>query len=47
MQPLPGAEPWREKSGDGLSLATGHRAGGLILADAGAHVDPAAVGTGG
>jgi glycerol-3-phosphate dehydrogenase subunit B len=23
---LAGAEPWREKSGDGLSLATGHRA---------------------
>ena len=44
---LAGAEPWREKSGDGLSLATGHRAGGLILAQLGAHADPAAVGTGG
>jgi glycerol-3-phosphate dehydrogenase subunit B len=29
---LAGAEPWREKSGDGLSLATGHRAAELILA---------------
>jgi glycerol-3-phosphate dehydrogenase subunit B len=28
---LAGAEPWREKSGDGISLATGHRAAGLIL----------------
>ncbi|HWH93282.1 MAG TPA: glycerol-3-phosphate dehydrogenase subunit GlpB [Baekduia sp.] len=28
---LAGAEPWREKSGDGLSLATGHRAAGRIL----------------
>jgi glycerol-3-phosphate dehydrogenase subunit B len=28
---LAGAEPWREKSGDGLSLATGHRAAGLIV----------------
>jgi glycerol-3-phosphate dehydrogenase subunit B len=28
---LAGAEPWREKSGEGLSLATGHRAAGLIL----------------
>jgi glycerol-3-phosphate dehydrogenase subunit B len=28
---LAGAEPWREKSGDGLSLATGHRAAELIL----------------
>jgi glycerol-3-phosphate dehydrogenase subunit B len=31
---LAGAEPWREKSGDGISLATGHRAGELILAEA-------------
>ena len=31
---LAGAEPWREKSGDGISLATGHRAGELILAGA-------------
>ena len=29
---LAGAEPWREKSGDGLSLATGHRAAELLLA---------------
>jgi glycerol-3-phosphate dehydrogenase subunit B len=28
---LAGALPWREKSGDGISLATGHRAAGLIL----------------
>jgi len=28
---LAGAEPWREKSGDGLSLATGYRAAGSIL----------------
>jgi glycerol-3-phosphate dehydrogenase subunit B len=31
---LAGAEPWREKSGDGLSLATGFRAAGLILDEA-------------
>jgi len=29
---LAGAAPWREKSGDGISLATGHRAAELILA---------------
>ena len=28
---LAGAEPWREKSGDGLSLSTGHRAAELVL----------------
>ncbi len=28
---LGGAEPWKEKSGTGLSLATGHRAAELIL----------------
>jgi glycerol-3-phosphate dehydrogenase subunit B len=28
---LAGATPWREKSGDGLSLASGHRAAELIL----------------
>jgi glycerol-3-phosphate dehydrogenase subunit B len=28
---LGGARPWREKSGDGISLATGHRAADLIL----------------
>jgi glycerol-3-phosphate dehydrogenase subunit B len=33
---LAGAEPWREKSGDGISLATGHRAAELALAAAGA-----------
>ena len=27
---LAGAEPWREKSGDGISLTTGHRAAELI-----------------
>jgi glycerol-3-phosphate dehydrogenase subunit B len=31
---LAGAEPWREKSGDGISLATGHRAAELILGGA-------------
>jgi glycerol-3-phosphate dehydrogenase subunit B len=29
---LVGAAPWREKSGDGISLSTGHRAAELILA---------------
>ena len=28
---LAGAQPWREKSGDGISLATGHRAAELII----------------
>jgi glycerol-3-phosphate dehydrogenase subunit B len=28
---LAGARPWKEKSGDGLSLASGHRAAELIL----------------
>jgi glycerol-3-phosphate dehydrogenase subunit B len=28
---LAGARPWREKSGDGISLATGHRAAEIIL----------------
>lgn len=28
---LAGSEPWREKSGDGISLATGHRAAQLVL----------------
>jgi glycerol-3-phosphate dehydrogenase subunit B len=32
---LAGAEPWREKSGDGLSLATGYRAAGVILTASG------------
>ena len=29
---LAGAEPWREKSGDGISLSTGYRAAELVLA---------------
>jgi glycerol-3-phosphate dehydrogenase subunit B len=29
---LAGAAPWKEKSGDGISLATGHRAAELVLA---------------
>jgi glycerol-3-phosphate dehydrogenase subunit B len=33
---LAGAAPWREKSGDGISLATGHRAGELITGAASA-----------
>ena len=33
---LAGAEPWKEKSGDGISLATGHRAAELVLAAGGA-----------
>ena len=28
---LAGAQPWKEKSGDGLSLASGHRAAELVL----------------
>jgi glycerol-3-phosphate dehydrogenase subunit B len=35
---LAGAQPWKEKSGDGISLATGHRAAELIL---GAHATSA------
>ena len=31
---LAGAEPWREKSGEGVSLATGYRAGELIEEEA-------------
>jgi glycerol-3-phosphate dehydrogenase subunit B len=31
---LAGAQPWREKSGDGISLTTGHRAAELILGSA-------------
>jgi glycerol-3-phosphate dehydrogenase subunit B len=40
---LAGAQPWREKSGDGISLATGHRAAELILgaAPAGMRPEPA------
>jgi glycerol-3-phosphate dehydrogenase subunit B len=31
---LAGAEPWKEKCGDGLSLSTGHMAAELVLAEA-------------
>jgi glycerol-3-phosphate dehydrogenase subunit B len=33
---LAGAEPWKEKSGDGISLATGFKAAGLVLEGVGA-----------
>ena len=33
---LAGAAPWKEGSGDGISLTTGHRAAELILAAGGA-----------
>jgi glycerol-3-phosphate dehydrogenase subunit B len=39
---LAGAQPWREGSGDGLSLSTGHRAAELVL---GAHMPAATMGT--
>ena len=39
---LAGAEPWKEKSGDGLSLATGHRAAELVLAATSTTAAPAA-----
>jgi glycerol-3-phosphate dehydrogenase subunit B len=43
---LAGAEPWREKSGDGLSLSTGFRAAELVLAASTSAGSPAgAVGT--
>jgi anaerobic glycerol-3-phosphate dehydrogenase len=29
---LPGAEPWREGSGEGISITSGHRAAELVLA---------------
>ena len=35
---LAGAEPWREKSGDGISLATGYRAAELVIAASSAAV---------
>ena len=38
---LAGAAPWREKSGDGISLSTGHRAAELILAAAPAPLEAA------
>jgi glycerol-3-phosphate dehydrogenase subunit B len=31
---LAGAVPWKEKSGDGISLATGHMAAELVLSEA-------------
>ena len=39
---LAGAEPWREKCGDGLSLSTGYRAAELVLAASTAAGSPAA-----
>lgn len=44
---LAGAEPWREKSGDGLSLSTGFRAAGLILEELGTPAPAPAAATGG
>jgi glycerol-3-phosphate dehydrogenase subunit B len=44
---LAGAEAWREKSGDGLSVATGHRAAGLILEASGARRASTVAATGG
>jgi glycerol-3-phosphate dehydrogenase subunit B len=41
---LGGAEPWKEKSGDGISVATGHRAAELVLA-ASTSAAPAAAGS--
>ncbi|MET0512275.1 MAG: glycerol-3-phosphate dehydrogenase subunit GlpB [Thermoleophilaceae bacterium] len=38
---LAGAEPWREKSGDGLSLSTGYRAAELVRAASSAAGSPA------
>ena len=38
---LAGAEPWREKSGDGLSLSSGYRAAELVLAASTAAGSPA------
>jgi anaerobic glycerol-3-phosphate dehydrogenase len=32
---LAGAEPWKEKSGDGLSLSTGYHAATTLLAEEG------------
>jgi glycerol-3-phosphate dehydrogenase subunit B len=32
---LPGAEPWREGSGEGIAITSAHRAAGLVLAEAG------------
>ena len=38
---LAGAEPWREKSGDGLSLSTGYRAAELVLSQTSTAGSPA------
>jgi len=38
---LAGAEPWREGSGEGIALSSGHRAAELLLAEAGAGKAPA------
>ena len=38
---LAGAQPWREKCGDGLSLSTGYRAAELVLAASSAAGSPA------
>ncbi len=32
---LPGAEPWREGSGEGIAITSAHRAAGLVLAEVG------------
>ena len=32
---LGGAQPWKEKSGDGISLASGHRAAEIIIEEDG------------
>ena len=32
---LPGAEPWREGSGEGIAITSGHRVAGLVLAEVG------------
>lgn len=44
---LAGAQPWREKSGDGISLTTGFRAAELILEEAGTGTRTPAAATGG
>ena len=44
---LAGAQPWREKSGDGISITTGHRAAEAILEEAGVRDRPATEATAG
>jgi anaerobic glycerol-3-phosphate dehydrogenase len=39
---LPGAVPWRELSGEGIALASGYHAAGVVLAHAGASAGAAA-----